>query len=90
MLFSRYYEIVVMKVSKTSLVRKPAHLFKNLTTYEGASYNQPYVTAILEWDYFETYEVIKFSLGMNIFLILCHSCLNGAGSFKIQKENDKQ
>ena len=70
MFFSRYYEVVVMKVNKTSLVRKPAHLFENLTTYEGASYNQPYVTGVLERDYFDTYEVRDFSLGMNISLIL--------------------
>ena len=65
MLISRYYEIVVMKVNKTSLVQKPTYSFENLSTYEEAGFNQPYVTAVLEPNYFESYDVRNFTLGMN-------------------------
>ena len=78
MLISRYYEIVVMKINKTSLALKPAHSFQNLSTYEEAGFNQPYVTAVLKPNYFETYDVRSFTIGMNTFffrlsLIICAS-----------------
>ena len=65
MFFSRYYEIVVMKLNKTSLVRKPTHSFENLSTYEEAGFNQPYVTAVLEPNYFENCDIRNFTIGMS-------------------------
>ena len=78
MLISRYYEIVVMKINKSSHALKPANSFQNLSTYEEADFNQPYVTAVLEPNYFETYDVRNFTIGMNTFflrlpLIICDS-----------------
>ena len=82
MLISRYYEIVVMKINKTSLDLKPAHTVQNLSTYEEAGFNQPYVTTVLEPNYFETYDVRNFTIGMNTFFF--RLSLNICASVKVE------
>ena len=89
MFFSRYYEIVVMKLNKTSLVRKPTHSFENLSTYEEAGFNQPYVTAVLEPNYFKTCDIRNFTIGMSTSFnsLIEHLFLNEGRGFQIHNSN---
>ena len=61
-MFFSYHEVIAMKVNKSSLTIQSTKFYTNLTTYEQAGENEPYITAVFNRSYVKEYHAI-FKLG---------------------------
>ena len=61
-LFFSYHEVIAMKMNESSLVIQSTKTYTNLTTYEQADENKPYVAAVINSSYVREDSTI-FTLG---------------------------
>ena len=61
-MFFSYHEVIAMEVNKSSLTIQSTKFYTNLTTYEQAGENEPYITAVFNSSYVKEYHAI-FKLG---------------------------
>ena len=74
-MFFSYHEVIAMKVSKSSLTVQSTKFYTNLTTYQQADENEPYITAVFNNSYIKEYHAI-FELGMSLRSITHESFFN--------------